>query len=474
MALGKILLGSGLILCSFLAEPKLLKATFGGLAIYTLARGEKDTHQGMIDGIISSSMEEQEIELIEAEKAIQIETLYFEKMPQMAMANNTPANNNTALSPETLADLKTVTLKSVLDRGIGIFLMAPSGYGKSSLVKWFCGELNHIESLTVCDPHWDGEQDYGVVPYYKYDDILDQLENALNELDSRRELKRVGKKFNQKIYVFDEWPSIRIYAEDDKEKKKLCKNALVRLGSECRKYNMLVFFCSQSGSVKANGLDGQGDFLSNFALIRLGELAVNYAKDNGLKNEYQLIKNVAYPCLVNKNISYHETHGNYTEFKDKQPPINIKEFTVGNQPKLTKTSNTETQNNENEIIDVEDVEESESETETKTELKPESTGNNIVTRPDFKIDLNKPSKNTKTLADLEAEILDFCKSNETTTTREIQNKFKNDGIKAKTIKTILYNFESQGLGSISIKKVGGAESVSFTYNSDSQDTAGVD
>ena len=469
MALGKILLGSGLILCSFLAEPKLLKATFGGLAVYTLVRGEKDTHQGMIDSIIQSSMEEQEIELIEAEKQIQIECLYFEKMPQMASANAAPANQNSALSPEAIpegiasqiADLKPVSLKSVLDRGIGIFLMAPSGYGKSSLVRWFCGELQHIVSLIVCDPHWDGEQDYGVIPYYKYEDILEQLQSAIDELDSRRELKRVGKKFSYKVYVFDEWPSIRIAAKKSKQDE-LCQDALIRLGSECRKYNMLVIFCSQSGNVKANGLDGMGDFLSNFALIRLGEVAVKYAKRSGLKTEYELLKNVAYPCLVNDDIAYHETHGHYSEFKDKQPPTNIKEFTVGNQPKST---NTDTENNEDEIIDV-DVEES----------KPasEETGNNIVIRPDFKIDLNKEPGNTKTLADLEAEILEFCKSKGTTTTREIQNKFKSTGLKAKAIKAILYNFESQGLGNVAIKKVGGAESVSFTAKNASNDTPGVD
>ena len=463
MAIAKVLLGSGLILCSFLAEPKLLKATFGGLATYTLMKGEKATHEGMIDGIISSSMEEQEIELIEAEKAIQIETLYFEKMPQMASANAAPANNNSALSPEAIADLKPVTLKSVLNRGIGIFLMAPSGLGKSSLVRWFCGEIGHISSLTICDPHWDGEQDYGVPPYYKYEDILEQLENALNELDSRRELKRIGKTFTHKIYIFDEWPSIRIAAKKAK-KDELCQDALIRLGSECRKYNMLVIFCSQSGNVKASGLDGMGDFLSNFALIRLGEVAVKYAKRNGLKNEYELLKNVAYPCLVNDDLSYHETHGHYTEFKDKQPPINIKEFTVGNKQKSTKITKTETPNKEDEIVDV-DVEESESESE--------ETGNNYVVKPDFKIDLNKSSENTKTLDDLIREILEFCKYNGIATTREIQNKFKSTGLKAATIKAILYDFESKGLGIVSTKKVGGAESVSFTCNSDSQDTAGV-
>jgi energy-coupling factor transporter ATP-binding protein EcfA2 len=248
-------------------------------------------------------------------------------------------------------------LARLLEMGKGIFLMAGTGCGKSSLVKFFCGEIGNIESLTVCDPHWDGKQDYGVTPYFNYDDILDQLQLAIDELDSRRELRRAGKTFPYKVYVFDEWPSIRIYAEDDQHKKKLCKNALIRLGSECRKYNMLVIFCSQSGNVKAAGLDGMGDFLSNFSCIRIGKNATKYARGNGLKEELQLLQTQAYPCLVDDEVFYHATHGHYQEFKDGQPPVNIKPFTVGNYQ------------------------------EKKSDL--DTTGNNIIHTEKGRFDLNK-------------------------------------------------------------------------------------
>ncbi len=225
-------------------------------------------------------------------------------------------------------------LASLLGMGKGIFLMAGTGCGKSSLVKFFCGEIGQIESLIVCDPHWDGEQDYGVTPHYDYDDILDQLQLAIDELDSRRELRRVGKTFSHKVYVFDEWPSIRIYAKKSK-REDVCQDALIRLGSECRKYNMLAIFCSQSGNVKAAGLDGMGDFLSNFSCIIIGNNAIKYARRNSLKDELKILSNQAYPCLVDDEVFYHATHGHYQEFKDKQPPANIKQFTVGNQAEKT-------------------------------------------------------------------------------------------------------------------------------------------
>ncbi len=75
------------------------------------------------------------------------------------------------LLPQTLPastinnDSRFKDLATLLKMGKGIFLMAGTGCGKSSLVKFFCGELGSIESLTVCDPHWDGEQDYGIKPF---------------------------------------------------------------------------------------------------------------------------------------------------------------------------------------------------------------------------------------------------------------------------------------------------------------------
>ncbi len=233
-------------------------------------------------------------------------------------------------------------LATLLKMGKGIFLMAGTGCGKSSLVKFFCGELGSIESLTVCDPHWDGEQDYGIKPYFEYEDILDQLQSAIDELDSRKELKRLGKDFDYKVYVFDEWPSILDYASLE-GKEKLCKRALIRLGSECRKYKMLSIFCSQSGNVEAVGLKGKGDFLSNFSCIRIGENAIKYAKRNSLKDELKILSTQGYPCLVNDDVYFHATHGHYPEFKEGQPPANIKSFTVGK--KTEKSDNLDTTGN---------------------------------------------------------------------------------------------------------------------------------
>ncbi|NES64319.1 MAG: hypothetical protein F6K24_03105 [Okeania sp. SIO2D1] len=242
-----------------------------------------------------------------------------------------------ALSPLLLPEAKPVNdiiqpiqLKEVLQRGVSIVLMGNSGCGKSSLIKYFCGEIGTIENLTICNPHDDGKDfDKGIPVIYKYDEILTTIQQALNELDKRKEQKRQNKNLPFSVYVFDEWPSTIAYANKQK-KGSLIEEAIIRLGSECRKFNMLIFFCSQSGNTKAMGLEGMGDFLENYVCIRLCKVAVKFARRTGLKDVLLVITNQAYPCLVDDELSVHPTHGHYQDFKEGNPPANISDFVVSN------------------------------------------------------------------------------------------------------------------------------------------------
>ena len=228
-----------------------------------------------------------------------------------------PANN-----------IQPIQLKEVLQRGVSIVLMGNSGCGKSSLIKYFCGELGTIENLTICNPHDDGKDfDKGIPVVYKYDEILTKIQEALTELDNRKEKKRQNKELPFSVYVFDEWPSIIAYSNKQK-KGDLIEEAIIRLGSECRKFNMLIFFCSQSGNTKAMGLEGMGDFLENYTCIRLCKVAVKFARRTGLKEVLSFITNQAYPCLVDDDLSVHPTHGHYQEFKEGNQPTNLKHFVV--------------------------------------------------------------------------------------------------------------------------------------------------
>ena len=219
-----------------------------------------------------------------------------------------------------------VPFDSILDRGVGICLFGDSGSGKSSAAKYLIGLASQGSEikLIVCDPHFDGGGDWGndTLIIDDYPTILKCLQWSLSELDRRKSLRKQGvKQFPKLVFIWDEWPSVRVTAK--KQKLDICEEAVIRLGSECRKYDMLSIFCSQSGNTKAMGLEGMGDFLQNFSLIRLGKISVKHAKNLPDQRVLNCLQTVGYPCLVDDDLSQHPTHGNYQQFKNGQPPLNL-------------------------------------------------------------------------------------------------------------------------------------------------------
>ena len=219
-----------------------------------------------------------------------------------------------------------VPFNSILDRGVGICLFGDSGSGKSSAAKYLIGLASQGSEikLIVADPHFDGGGDWGqdTLIIDDYQMILKTLRAALDELDRRKKLRKQGvKSFPKLVFIWDEWPSVRVAAK--RAKLDICEEAVIRLGSECRKYEMLSIFCSQSGNTKAMGLEGMGDFLQNFSLIRLGKISIKHAKNLPDQRVLSCLQSAGYPCLVDDDLSIHPTHGNYQQFKNGQPPLNL-------------------------------------------------------------------------------------------------------------------------------------------------------
>lgn len=219
-----------------------------------------------------------------------------------------------------------IPFDSILDRGVGICLFGDSGSGKSSAAKYLIGLASQGSEikLIVADPHYDGGGDWGndTLIIDDYDLILRTLRASLDELDRRKVQRKQGvKSFPKLVFIWDEWPSVRVAAKN--AKSNICEEGVIRLGSECRKYDMLSIFCSQSGNTKAMGLEGMGDFLQNFSLIRLGKISIKHAKNLPDQRVLNCLQSAGYPCLVDDDLSTHPTHGNYQQFKNGQPPLNL-------------------------------------------------------------------------------------------------------------------------------------------------------
>lgn len=272
------------------------------------------------------------------------------EVPVMPLPAPLPAPMLPASAPMGEAAIATTPLESVLSTGTGIALLGNSGSGKSSIVQWLIGEAQP-ESLVILDPHNDGKT-WGDLPVVDdYDDILDKLADLLEELKLRRDRRKKGLPNPPLMIVADEWASLRAYAS--KRKNDVCDEFVLLMGCEARKLNMVTLLCSQSGNVKAMGLEGQGDFLENWCLVRLGKIAKKYVKNLPDRLVADAVTKSAYPCLINDELSTHPTHGCYGVFEDGQAPKNIKPYRkhqVINQGTGTPQTISNSPKNEREVI----------------------------------------------------------------------------------------------------------------------------
>jgi hypothetical protein len=342
----------------------------------------------------------------------------------------------------------TVPFNSILDRGVGICLFGDSGSGKSSAAKYLIGLASQGTEikLIVADPHYDGGNDWGpdTLIIDDYDLILKCLRASLDELDNRKKLRKQGvKQFPKLVFIFDEWPSVRVAAKQ--QKSNICEEAVIRLGSECRKYDMLSIFCSQSGNTKAMGLEGMGDFLQNFSLIRLGKISIKHAKNLPDQRVLSCLQSAGYPCLVDDDLSTHPTHGNYQQFKNGQPPLNL--LPVRTVP-----------------ITLDEIlgERISVEREQEPPKQPPTTA---TTSPSFDISkLKKTPENNSNPDDKFMQILAFCHGKESVSVRDIQRSSVGYNLSSDAIKYAFEWLENNGHGTVTIENGRGGTRVMFTPN----------
>lgn len=194
--------------------------------------------------------------------------------------------------------------EQVIEESTGIGLLGNSGSGKSCIIQLLASALPDNQIL-VLDPHVDEtEPDYpwkGLTLINRYDLIIEQLEILLDLLTQRDKTPLT--------IICDEWPAVRAYCKQNK--LKTADEFIIRYGSEPRKFKKLPIFASQAGNTKAMGLEGMGDFLENFTLIRLNKIARKYAKNLTDRSVIERLSQTAYCCLMNDDVYQHPTHGHH-------------------------------------------------------------------------------------------------------------------------------------------------------------------
>ncbi|NER30516.1 MAG: ATP-binding protein [Symploca sp. SIO1C4] len=290
--------------------------------------------------------------------AAETNNIYLKKIAQQAVAILRQAEaNGRSPANQTAANVKLAHVLEIICRcKVSVLLFGNSGSGKSSVACLIISYISRNRSITkgkipqilVLDPHVN---DWGRMPVvHKGADILRTLHLVVKELERRQEnwanqVENLPESKRKKdwfylIVVWDEIGGTLAYAKTE-EGKKLIKeeglihpsDALLRLGSELRKFEGMFFGLNQSGNCEAIGIDSS--YRNNFVDVHLCESALMQIESwDHSCSEYQFVysRRDGYPCVVRGKPALHPSHSQHTVFAEGSPPI---EFEPAQQEPLT-------------------------------------------------------------------------------------------------------------------------------------------
>jgi hypothetical protein len=206
---------------------------------------------------------------------------------------------------QTSAPLPRFDRDRIINESKGLMIIGDMGAAKTCVAQYIANGFNGY-GIIVFDPH--GMTDWGnAYVLTKMGAIYEQMRILLDLLEQGDTTPL--------LIICDEWLEIR----GDRRNKKGSEYAgladdFIRLFStKPRKFNKLAAFVLHSPNVEAAGVDS---FLrENYLKIYLGRLA---------KKEFPLVKDCAYPCVLEDEQQEHPTHGHHAEFKPKgKAPRNL-------------------------------------------------------------------------------------------------------------------------------------------------------
>lgn len=228
--------------------------------------------------------------------------------------------------------IKSYDWNQINDEACGIIIVGNAGSAKTSLAVWLAGKLTEQEpaQIVVCDPHFnDGWKQMGLNPIGDIPLIEKALDELCNELDRRCERKGNGEPIGAPyLLIMDEIGACRERFSNYKRVEK----SLKRLGSEGRKFDMILVAIGHSKNVEDMGISAP--LRSNFILALCGASARDESKRIwGGKEPKNIairewIKSQSYPLILTGAIeatpAIHPTHGHYQQWKKKgNKPVNL-------------------------------------------------------------------------------------------------------------------------------------------------------
>lgn len=213
------------------------------------------------------------------------------------------------------------------DDAVGFVIAGNSGAGKSSTATYLAGLLTQQSpaQVLVLDPHYNAVwKQNGLTSIGKIPEIEAALHVLIDELDRRCERQGLGIPLGEPVVVIaDEVGACKKRFSDPD----FLTDALERLGSEGRKFDLTLIAINQSSNALDLGISAE--LRNNYLCIALNASARSLAYKWHKKDPRKpWIKKQAYCCVVfgsvPETLAPHPTHGNYTKYRKKgNPPQNL-------------------------------------------------------------------------------------------------------------------------------------------------------
>jgi hypothetical protein len=196
---------------------------------------------------------------------------------------------------EQTAPVKYAPIESSLKKP-HLMILGETGSGKSTICKYLVSQVN--APCLIIDPHaspvdWRGFTVTG--SGRNYGDIATEFERLANLMQIRYEQRDKGiSQFDPLIVIIDEFPAIA------SSLGKGATDTVKLLAREARKVQIRMCLLSQGAEVKTLGLEGEGSIRECFAMLRLGNFALNHGKSLKDKAISEALENSDRPAMLDQ------------------------------------------------------------------------------------------------------------------------------------------------------------------------------
>ena len=196
---------------------------------------------------------------------------------------------------EATAPVKYAPIESSLKKP-HLMILGETGSGKSTICKYLVSQVN--APCLIIDPHasptdWRGFTVTG--SGRNYEAIATEFERLANLMQIRYEARDKGiSQFDPLIVIIDEFPAIA------SSLGKGATDTVKLLAREARKVSIRMCLLSQGAEVKTLGLEGEGSIRECFAMLRLGNFALNHGKSLKDKAIGEVMENCDRPAMLDQ------------------------------------------------------------------------------------------------------------------------------------------------------------------------------